>query len=47
MDSKEKKEVSFKGVFKEEDSIQWERHVYTKDLWKDIDGYEDWKKNVG
>ena len=46
MDSKDKKEISFKGIFPD-DEIQRETRVYTTDLWKDIDGYEDWKKECG
>ena len=50
MDSKDKKKISFKGVFPEDAGILRETRIYTKDLWKyveDNEGSEDWKKECG
>ena len=50
MDSKDKKRISFKGIFTEADRIQINTRIYTKDLWKyveDNEDNEDWEKECG
>lgn len=45
MDSKDKKEVSFKGIIP--DRIQSSSIIYKRDLWKDVEDNEDWKEECG